>query len=45
MFQSQFVNPDAASAEYAYRSERLIARRGSRRSGSERRFARGRRTV
>jgi hypothetical protein len=44
MFQSQFVNPDAASAEWHYRQERLSAKRSDRsRVPGERRFARGRR--
>jgi len=46
MFQSQFINPDAASAEWTYRTERLTARRAGRRSApGERRFSRGRRSV
>jgi hypothetical protein len=46
MFQSPYTNPDAASAEWTYRMERLSARRGGRRSApGERRFSRGRRAV
>jgi len=46
MFQSQFVNPDAASAEWAYRQERFTGRRIDRsRPAGERRFGRVRRSA
>jgi hypothetical protein len=46
MFQSQFINPDAANAEWAYRQERFTGRRLDRsRVPGERRFGRVRRTV
>jgi hypothetical protein len=44
MFQSAFINPEAASAEWTYRTERLRGGRTSRHtSTAERRFTRGRR--
>jgi hypothetical protein len=44
MFQSAYINPDAASAEWTYRAERLTTRRSGRRTApGERRFSRSRR--
>jgi hypothetical protein len=44
MFQSAYINPEAASAEWTYRAERLRSgRTGRHASPAERRFSRGRR--
>jgi hypothetical protein len=45
MLQSQYFNPDAASAQWRYRTERLSGRNGQRSSGGQRRFLRARRAA
>jgi hypothetical protein len=44
MFQSAYINPEAASAEWTYRAERLKSGRAGRHTTpAERRFSRARR--